>query len=153
MLMIFTLLNFTSDQFLWVKYDLESCGAKFLAPQLRNTLPWLLWPRLEPTRLYFTQSRPDRSILSSTPKLSGLGLQQACEYNQKWSHNILQHDKQCPIFAVLTQLGKARHGFHLIPLNLRNSLKKIYDTPIKNTPTRTRSKSLSPTRPDPKIFS
>ena len=51
---------------------------------------------------------------------------------------------QCPILAVLTQVGNARHGFHFIFKNLR----KIYHAPIKNIPTRTGPKSLSPIRPD-----
>ena len=32
---------------------------------------------------------------------------------------ILQHTYQCPILAILTQVGIVRHGFHLIPLNFR----------------------------------
>ena len=78
------------------------------------------------------------------PKLHGFRLQQTCEYDQKWSHNILQqHTNQRPILAVLTLVGNARHSFHLLPLYFWNSQK---------TPTWTGPKSLSLTQSDPKIF-
>ena len=115
-------------------------GGKIFAPDPimpRNILPR---PGPNPKNLNFmapTQTDPiifyslwtGRKHFIINLKLPGFGVQQTCEYIKKWSHNILQHANQIITISVLcllyfTQVGNARHGFHLIPLYFRNSLKK-----------------------------
>ena len=67
---------------------------------------------------------------------------------KKQSNNILQHANQDPILNVLTQFGNGRHGFHFNSILSSKFLEKIYDTLVKNTPTWTEQKALSPTRPE-----
>ena len=49
------------------------------------------------TRLYSTWSGSDWNNFIINPKLPGFGLQQTCEYDQKWSNNILHNANQRPV--------------------------------------------------------
>ena len=100
--------------------------------------------RLGPTRLCSTRSVPNWNILSSIRN------NPVSDYNKpvnEWSNNIVQHPNQCPILAVLTQVGNARHSFHLITLYFRNSRKK-YVILREKIPQLGPNRNLYP-RPDP----
>ena len=79
------------------------------------------------TQLYSTRTRPKHFIQAEVSEL-----QQTCEYDLKWSNNILQHEQgpTCKV-TVLAQFGNVKYGFHLISLYPQNFLEKIYDTPGK----------------------
>ena len=111
--------------------DIESCGAIFFGtPSLKCPVTFSLTQTESPQKENFTTQTQtdqiifyqDQNIFFINPKLLRFGTTTTnCEHDPKWSKNILQHVNQCPMLAVLTQFGNARHGFHLIHvLNLKH---------------------------------
>ena len=103
----------------------------------------------DPIIFYPIPTRPKHFVIN--PKLPVFGLQQNCEYDQKWTNNILKYANQCPCCIYS---GWGWEAWFLFNSTLFSKfLEKIYDTLVRNTPTRPGPKSLSPTWPNPKIFS
>ena len=103
--------------------------------------------RTNPIIFYLIRTGPKHFIIN--PKLPGFRLQQTCEYDQILSNNILQHANQCPILAVLTQVGNARHGFHLIFHFIFKILRKnIYTLAKTPGPDQTKIFIPDPARPE-----